>query len=322
MLNNIKGEVEITGIRNGKIIYYDKGENTVTTWAKHSVIHLLTGKIFSNSGESFLDGVHSDTENSDGALISGKQFLNSSGIEYWANDASIDTGFNYTFFPTKIILGTGTEFEEVTDSTEYSALKENNPTLKFDDWTTFSDFNTNINDVKNNFSNTYSEASMLNTRTVNSITTTSLTAPQNPELETSVKGVIKTLQTDNTAPTGSLIGVGKPCFVYVGRENAVLTDTSEALPTSDNNEYNNKITFTVVLPDQTGDNSGKYYPYNGYTIKEAGLFADALVNPNVELPAGDLNIKMPYGLLFAKRYITPFTKTADSSFTIRWTIYI
>ena len=29
------------------------------------------------------------------------------------------------------------------------------------------------------------------------------------------------------------------------------------------------------MPEQTGSNSGKFYPYNGYMLKVAGLFCDA-----------------------------------------------
>jgi len=48
----IRGELEVIGMKDGKVIHYDKGKNTVTVWGKHSTMHLLSGEAFCDKGRT------------------------------------------------------------------------------------------------------------------------------------------------------------------------------------------------------------------------------------------------------------------------------
>ena len=136
---DFRGFVEIIGRdQNGKINYYDAGENTVTVWAKHLTMHMLTGESFTTHGEQRLfdsddADAHTSTgtgegTNKDGTLLSGEQyFSNNSSPDFslddrWSKstvDAQVSKGdasgtdseMKYPFFPTKMLFGTGFEFE-------------------------------------------------------------------------------------------------------------------------------------------------------------------------------------------------------------------
>ena len=79
--STIRGELEIIGSSGGKVFHYEKGENTVVLYAKHSTMHLLTGEVFSNIGTSRATGTDDhvgagDTlKNSDGTMVSGYQYF-------------------------------------------------------------------------------------------------------------------------------------------------------------------------------------------------------------------------------------------------------
>ena len=75
------------------------------------------------------------------------------------------------------------------------------------------------------------------------------------------------------------------------------------------------------MPEQDSVNN-KFYPYNGYMLKEAGLFCDSkLLTYNSVVEQFDANPKMPYGIIFAKRYVAPFTKTGSTSVSVNWVLY-
>lgn len=160
----------------------------------------------------------------------------------------------------------------------------------------------------------------------------------------SVVGAVKTLNLpgvieDSLEPTvsdsgrlvkGSLRGAGKPCFIYLNRTEATEDGMDWQKQTSDiyisrdlnNSSYLNRITFKIELPAQTSGNSnaGKYYPFNGYTFKQIGLYNDAFLDTG----DGDnmyMN-SMPCGMLLAVKNIQSFTKTADTSIVFTWTLTI
>jgi len=128
-------------------------------------------------------------------------------------------------------------------------------------------------------------------------------------------------------------GIGRPSFIYAKRESRFYQSGAEVALNFDSN-VENKITYTVTMPEQTGAYAGTFYPYNGFVLKEAGLFTDAGFRLKDTSPPNDAGSddsalaefdnfsSMPHGMLFAKRYISPITKSHDVSITARWTIYL
>lgn len=343
MKTNIRGEVEIIGRENGKIIYYDKGPNMVTYWARHAVMHLLTGDCFALSGKKrAYTGSHSSSTNLDGTLLSGAQFFHDNAGDptysdkfYWIETTSTPTKI-YPFMPVKMLFGTGHEFTTYPDFSTEDGL--------VDEWGSSGSFLSGISGNDNTYSNIFDDPSSQSglpkkARTVNSNTTDLKTTPAITQEDVAISGAIKdgslnyssnlATMTENIAGTGVVLksayrGIGNPCFLYPKRGSVTFEDAvSQVMLTQEEvGGYNleTKLTFTVVMPEQTGSNSTAFYPYNGYTIKEVGLFSDAYLflanDPN------SYDRRMNHGLMFAKRYITPFVKTGNSSFTVRWTIYI
>ena len=74
----------------------------------------------------------------------------------------------------------------------------------------------------------------------------------------------------------------------------------------------------------TNDAIGKYYPYNGYTLKQMGLYNDAYLDPSMgnDNPDSYAYSNMCCGMLLALKNITSFTKTDDNEMTITWTLTI
>lgn len=101
-----------------------------------------------------------------------------------------------------------------------------------------------------------------------------------------------------------------------------------------------KITFKCVLPMTEED---WQCPYNGYTLKVAGLYNDSKFLINDENVENDIYenfitstnktenereefyLKNPYSMIFgqllAKKYISPITKTKDVGIEFRWSLY-
>lgn len=271
----------------------------------------------------------------------------------------------YALFPTKILLGTGCEYvswEELEhENKETNAAWYNNMVSQFsngsgNEETARENFNVLVNSETeygsyNNFSGTFGSqgnyvgGSMLSAVTVNDPdTTVNILSTSDLAKRCSVVGAVKTLNLpgviENSLEStvsdsgrmvkGSLRGAGKPCFIYLKRNEATEDGMDWAKQTSDiyisrdlnNSDYLNRITFKIELPAQTSGNSnaGKYYPFNGYTFKQIGLYNDAL------LDTGDgentyMN-SMPCGMLLAVKNIQSFTKTADTSIVFTWTLTI
>jgi len=134
---DMNGKLEISAYKNGELISYDEGENTVTVFAKHATMHLLTGEAFTSHGEQrSFDEVtnHTATDtgegaNSDETVMSGQQYFSTNtSPDYdidsrWTKNTLVpsttlgdlantdpDT-VKYPFFPTKFLFGTGFEFQ-------------------------------------------------------------------------------------------------------------------------------------------------------------------------------------------------------------------
>jgi hypothetical protein len=150
ILKNMSGELEIFVYKKGKLIQYDRGPNTVTVWAKHATMHLLSGEMFGSwdvapsnniwcqrlfdSDSSYAHKITGspalipgEGSNADGTLMSGQQYFSSNTDPDFALDkrwsqstinaatadgdrTDTDTDMKLPFFPTKILFGTGFEF--------------------------------------------------------------------------------------------------------------------------------------------------------------------------------------------------------------------
>jgi len=354
VFKELKGVVEITGYKNGKKFYYDKGDNTVTIWAKHSMIHLLTGEVMTSHGKQREFTGHSLTENLDGTLISGEQFFTNydsnaypSGYNLdrrWSrNTANFDAtsgdinhamsgsdNLMFPFFPTKMLLGTGFEYEAWND---ISASDPNDRAY----YESYGYNDANFGNPTSEYSDTWNGTNLVATKTMNDTIDRVLTENVSTE-DFAIKGAIKNGGYVNTSETSKIIvqddtqyldynyrGIGKPCFIYCKRDNRFFSSATEIGVNSDDNKIENKITFTVNLPEQTGSPKD-FYPYNGYMLKEIGLFNDARIVDNNSTPvSGDyLNEyrKMSNGILFSKRRISPIFKSPDVSLDIKWTLYL
>jgi hypothetical protein len=167
------------------------------------------------------------------------------------------------------------------------------------------------------------------------------------------------LATDATLVSG-LRGFGQPAFVYFDMATNYLGSGENATETAAQYSANKqtKITFVAKIAEQSSlgvsQGAAAYNPYNGYILKEVGLFNDAIIpawttsgvygipaatggigaNVNAKLLGGNTALtgtenlttkhapsKMPYGTLWAHRKIKPIFKDKDVSIEIRWTIF-
>ncbi|RLD63990.1 MAG: hypothetical protein DRJ01_02235 [Bacteroidetes bacterium] len=313
---------------------------------------------------------HSNTANVDGTLISNEQYLgdNSSYEKYWSLpntaeyppsaglDDNIVDGYVYPFFPTKMLFGTGIEYrswQDVSDDERAGSDQGGYGNASNGSWDqpTFEEFIiTNPND-ENFYSNYWDGAAfeLSKTRTVNDVYSAALSDEDNPVDEDSfgVKGAIKNATYNGTngitvltgsAPffaTGSYRGIGQPSFIYARRDLRFMQDSEAKLEMgliAGTEHLESKITFTVIMPKQE---AGEFYPYNGYTLKVAGLFADSAMLLRNTVPAdnGDNDDtttqleyssyqKMPGGLMWATRNIAPIFKSHDSTIIAQWSVYL
>ena len=307
--------------------------------------------------------------NYDGTLLSGQQYFSSNSNPNFDLDSrwskstinpSQDTGdqfdspeeVKYPFFPSKMIFGTGFEFrnwaEVGQDYPEYQQAYS-------DDGWDEQIFDENVENSDNDYSNDWTGSELARTRSMNDIFAGSLTDTIDDDVF-GIPGAVKNgLYTDseehrhslNDGGTGTgtiktmeeggnefLLrewqGIGSPCFIYARRESRFFESGTEVALTADA-DIENKITFTVVMPEQTGSEAGIFYPYNGYTLKVAGLFCDARLLLQNSEPTGsgddhpdelDNFNKMPYGMMYARRNISPIEKSHDISISSRWTLYL
>ena len=123
-------------------------------------------------------------------------------------------------------------------------------------------------------------------------------------------------------------GAGLPCFIYFNRGNPGSSENTldwgkqaakVALSKDSGDNCLNKITFTTVMPSQ---DTGEYYPYNGYTLRQIGLFNDSLLEITDGVLNTELSNNMPFGTLLAIKNIASFTKNADQEVVFTWTLTI
>jgi hypothetical protein len=356
-----RGELNVWGWRKDKLVYHDGGDNTITVWAKHLTMHLLTGDTFSNKGATSYnlpdlqasghDGTVSPYHNSDGMMVSNEQFWWDYGNypTHWSRTNPTDVAtYLYPMFPTKMLFGTGREYDAWANipSAEQALLTSGQG------WNA-GNFDTNISDSTNDYSATTvgtggvpaksGNTALLKCRSVNDVYGGKFTGTP-MENEYGVEGAIKSgkavTATDGvfggtTEPpvlSQAYRGIGKPCFIYCKRDTRWDTSSAEVyLSRNIENNYEHKITFSITMPDQTienGNTENWWYPYNDYTLKVVGLFADTRLCFNNTVPGSPGSAdyypynNMLYGAMMAKRYIAPISKTNDLRLTAQWSLYL
>ncbi len=315
-----------------------------------------------------------DTTNYDGTLISNEQYLGDNanyGVDkYWSLPNAAEyppggglgdsgDGYVYPFFPTKMLFGTGIEYRDWTDvqaDGRDGSGQDGYGHPGNGAWTdgTFDELlKTGSNPKYENYYSDYWNGTptwdLARTRTVNDVYRGAFSDEDNPITEGSyaVKGAIKDATFDGTnggttltasSPyfaTGSYRGIGQPSFIYATRTNRFFQSGEAKLEMgiiTGTEHLESKITFTVIMPKQE---AGEFYPYNGYTLKVAGLFADSAMLLSNTLPTSDnannddlygleysSYAKMPCGILWATRNIAPIFKSHDSTIVAQWSIYL
>lgn len=275
----------------------------------------------------------------------------------------------YAMFPTKILFGTGKEYQN------FDVLKEENETANAawyneiknkygangDEANAREVFNSNIAMGCNRYSGSIANnlaagnSGLIRCRTVNDPNTTSvLNTTSLASKDWGIMGAVKTpyfasnesteyLQEQITSD-GKILkpqyqGVGRPCFIYFRNEGISSTTHKEfwdspsdaicvTLSKDSAKSYLHRISFYIYMPAQTGAESatGAYYPYNGYILKQMGLFNDTLlktaVTESTEVKQNYAYNNMPCGMMLAKKNITPFYKNADTDMRVIWTLSI
>ena len=306
----------------------------------------------------------SSGKNLDGYVLNGSQyFFDAANItEKYSKSSMIDN--IYALFPTKVLFGTGKEYSswqvlqsenEVANATWYTEMLNS---YGGDITTAKNNFDTGIDLTCNTFSGSISKniytgnGAITKARTVNDPDSSSniIATTSTMNKNYGVVGAIKTIyfgEDDNDllqttlTQEGKLLkpinrGIGRPCFIYFNtpRQNNKVKEgwddpaSAEVSLSKDNAaSYLNKITFNITMPaqDATSNSIGAYYPYNGYTLKQMGLYNDAFLTTGVTA-SNDLT-SYPYnnmqcGMLLAVKNITAFQKNADTEIKLQWTLTI
>lgn len=285
--------------------------------------------------------------------------------EKYSRAASSMSSNIYAYFPTKVLFGTGKEYSswdvlqtenETANATWYTEMLS---AYGNDVATAKNNFDTNIDITCNTFSGSISKniysgnGNITKMRTVNDPDSSSniIATTSTMNKNYGVVGAVKTFYFDENTDadylettigsSGKLLrpinrGVGRPCFIYFNTPQQSIgtyegwddTGAAEVALSKDSSAaYLNKITFSITMPAQTAaeNAAGKYYPYNGYTLKQMGLYNDALLTTTTdqsnETQSYAFN-NMQHGMLLAVKNITSFQKSADVELKLTWTLTI
>ena len=333
---------------------------------------------------SFTPANHSATTNLDGTMVSGEQFFFSGETYVTENSTVLSqvnakdvSGNSLKFnFPTKMLFGTGAEaYDETTLKSAYQNSSLNvsvNIMNVLNGYTSSSElpgsfFKYCTFDEKSPengvFTNWYSN-SAYRCRTLQPIDTTAISA--SPARDTvSISGAIKNClitstkdsnkySTSSKMATADYRGYGYPCFIYAKRSTSnfynksegnqeVYYEMNDALGST---AYETELTYTVNMPTQpvSSQSVSSFYPYNGWILKQAGLFSDSryrlrseetsgsysesnfidAVNKDADSSESTKTYRDSVGgqLLFTRNLSSPILKTPDNEVVFVWHIFI
>jgi len=349
-----------------------------------NMFHLFPTKILMGTGVEFHAGTGVTAGNitlrarvggiAPGDTVAGKMFSDQLGLTYTNNSGLITTTNNH--FTAAAYTNGGTSVTVSTANLYSNIYKPASAT----DWTTANVLLTPARTFNDVYSTTLPDEPSLSggnyldqgatSRVISATSGNMFLNPTSNNQTTGVTGAVKSIllgtKTDfnstfiDTTPdiaTDSILksglrGFGQPAFVYFNMSENVLGNgetSTGTLPQFSSNKQT-KITFVAKIAEQAslGASQGvnAYNPYNGYVLKEVGLFNDAIIpawstagttgipsNVNAKLLGSNTaevgadtitkhaSSKMPYGTLWAHRKIKPIFKDKDVSIEIRWTIF-
>lgn len=293
-------------------------------------------------------------------------------------------------FPTKMLFGTGLEDKNGTDvETTYSndfgatvtpgaiavlngySSGTSDLSIMFKGCSSAADSEYGISQQKK-LSNWYS-ANAYRCRTLQPASTDPMKTLPTAN-DTAIKGAIKNCFIEESAYDASLYnpttkmalapyrGFGYPCYIYALRSTRSFYHDNEGnrevyygVNTTlggDSASYETEVTYTVVMPAQpvASDSITTFYPYNGWVLRQAGLFCDSRfqirsvddtvttgapalseaaflndVNSSVASDSDNAhNYRDSVGgqMLFTRNLSSPILKTADDEVTFIWHIFI
>lgn len=205
-------------------------------------------------------------------------------------------------------------------------------------------------------------------RTLQPATTEPLSATPDSG-DTAIKGAIKNCYITSTSeddknkynPSTKMAfpdyrGYGYPAFIYATRSTDTFYKSSkdntnvfyQKNDIFDVEPYETELTYTVVMPAQPVNSNrieDSYYPYNGWILKQAGLFCDSrymlrsrnndpdlgeakfieLVNSGNKDDSNSAHIyrdSVGGQMLFTRNLSSPIMKTADTEIAFVWHIFI
>lgn len=330
---------------------------------------------------SFNPDNHSTATNLDGTLVSGEQFffdgatyVSKTTTELSQVNANDVGGKSIKFnFPTKMLFGTGVEAYDTTsmESAYQNTSLDVSPnimnalngytgsTIPENDFFKYC----NSDEKENVLTNWYSN-SAYRCRTLQPISATPIGT--SPAADTvSISGAIKNClitstsdsskySTSSKMATANYRGYGYPCFIYAKRATGEFYDKSEgnqqvhykmndALGIS---VYETELVYTVNMPTQpvSSQSVSSFYPYNGWILKQAGLFSDSRYRLRSEEASGayteegfiekiktsaeESEVQKTYRdsvggqLLFTRNLSSPILKTPDNEIVFVWHIFI
>ena len=350
---------------------YSDGDNTNVR-----NLSLETGDYTKRIYQNFDYRNHTSSTNDDGILVSGEQFFFDGTSIVGANTnvlsqvRPINDDDNFASnYPTKMLFGTGMEaYDSDSLSNAYSADSISGNTIYklngYGDTTpSLQEFLSKSKDNTNWYSHNAYKC-----RTLQPATAVALSATPTAT-DTAISGAIKncliTKSNDINYWNGgagmadsSVRGSGYPCFIYARRSTPKFYDTSKGNTEvhyqmnsslqSSTVPYETEFIYTVVMPAQPVSSGSiqEYYPYNGWILKQAGLFCDSRfkirskendltseyrerefiskVNTSVSTSEDVRFYRDSVGgqMLFTRNLSSPILKTRDNEVTFVWHIFV
>ena len=352
---------------------YSTGVSGYKTFASTgSASDVVKNRIASNTTDP--STVHSTGLNADGTMVSGEQYffngnlLIGTGTQQQTIFLNQHNDIINTYnFPTKMLFGTGMEDhskDTVLDTYRRLEASDIGAVLvnKVNGFTGSADLNNSFMNCLStgsgyNFKTNYYSGNQYLCRTLQPTTTTPLTSVVDAS-QSAIDGAIKNCYITSVTDTakydassrmaqGLYRGMGYPAYIYAQRKTAEFynPDTDEFvhynLDTDISSKYETELVYVVNMPAQpvNVEDISSFYPYNGWILKQAGLFSDSrfllrsqgdgaatfngITSANITSGNNPYYVNNASGtLLFKRNLSSPVLKTPDISITFAWHVFI